>query len=199
MRRLSVFIILFGCAEEETSNPDALWTELISTEEQNRLEAELCHDAIQGWSETWSIIEERLLEEVNVRRAEGADCRTEGVFAPAEPLEMEASIRCSARYHSYWMSENEYFNHDSPGGDLGDDPWQRMERTGFRGDPVGENVAFGYENPGQAIAGWMSSDGHCANIMNPSANVIGIGYVQGSSYGHVWTQNFGYLAPHDWE
>ena len=199
MHRLILLWFLVGCAEEDKTNPDALWTELISTAEQNRLDAELCHEDIEGWSDTWSLIEERLLVEVNARRSEGADCRTGGVFSATDPLEMEARIRCSARYHSFWMSENEHFEHDSPGGDLGDDPWQRMERTGFQGDPVGENVAFGYENPGQAIEGWMSSDGHCANIMNPSANVIGIGYVQGSSFGHVWTQNFGHLAAPDWE
>jgi uncharacterized protein YkwD len=38
---------------------------------------------------------------------------------------------------------------------------------------------------------WMGSDGHCANIMNPSFTEIGVGYYPGGQWGHLWTQNFG--------
>lgn len=192
-------VVLSSCTQELDSNPDAIWDELISTAEVERSNAERCHDAIHGWEDSWSLIEEYLVDLVNTQRAEGANCGSEGDFGPAGALEMQANIRCSARYHSYWMGDNLYYEHDSPGGDLGEDPWQRMEQAGFDGNPVGENVGFGFTTPGQAMDGWMSSDGHCANIMNPAANVIGIGYIymQSSEYKEVWTQNFGYLADMD--
>ena len=196
--RLLLFLCL-GCAEEDKSNPNALWTELIDETTTLRLEAEQCHESIQGWSETWSLIEEQVLIEVNRRRAEGADCGSTGVFDSTAPLEMNSRIRCSARYHSLWMTETGIYEHDSPGGELGDDPWQRMERTGFQGDPTGENIAFGYDSPNDVVNGWMASDGHCSNIMEPSSNVLGVGYVRASSgtYEHVWTQNFGYFRSTD--
>jgi uncharacterized protein YkwD len=42
--------------------------------------------------------------------------------------------------------------------------------------------------------GWMTSTGHCTNIMNDGSNEIGVGYAYtaGSSYGHYWTQTFGW-------
>ena len=43
------------------------------------------------------------------------------------------------------------------------------------------------------VDGWMTSSGHCANIMNGSLRVIGVGYSKrvGSTYTHYWTQDFG--------
>ena len=60
------------------------------------------------------------------------------------------------------------------GGDLGDDTWARINSTA-RSVPDG----------------WMGSDGHCSNMMNPSASLIGVGYYQGGSYGAYLTQVFG--------
>jgi uncharacterized protein YkwD len=37
----------------------------------------------------------------------------------------------------------------------------------------------------------MNSSGHRANILNCGFKEIGVGYVQGGSYRHYWTQNFG--------
>ena len=47
--------------------------------------------------------------------------------------------------------------------------------------------------PAAVVSGWMSSPGHCANIMNAGFTDIGVGYafVAGSPYGSYWTQDFG--------
>ena len=156
---------------------------------------EACHEAIEGWSDSWSDYEKEVLVLLNARRAEGADCQTEGQFAPAGPLTMSPYLTCSSRFHSYWMGiiQNELM-HESPGGDLGNDPWQRIASTGFPGSATGENIAAGYSTPEDVVAGWMSSDGHCANIMTPGSNVVGVGYFVApqSGYVHWWTTNFGY-------
>ena len=50
------------------------------------------------------------------------------------------------------------------------------------------------------VDGWVDSDGHCNNIMNPRFTDLGVGYYQGedtmsnpwfSSAARLWTQNFG--------
>ena len=62
----------------------------------------------------------------------------------------------------------------------------RQESVASQGPPL--------EVPTQAVVdGWMNSSGHCANIMNGSLHVIGVGYGKrtGSTYTHYWTQDFG--------
>ena len=39
---------------------------------------------------------------------------------------------------------------------------------------VGENLALGYPTPLAVVAGWMGSDGHRANILNPTYTQIGV-------------------------
>ena len=125
---------------------------------------------------------------------DSGDCGEYGDFASTGPVEMHPNLHCAARYHSYWMAINGVLSHDSPGGDLGDDPWQRIESTGFPGLSTGENVAAGQANPSQVMASWMSSDGHCANIMNPDSNRMGAGYYVNDANPLMpyWTLNFGY-------
>jgi uncharacterized protein YkwD len=123
-------------------------------------------------------------------RAMGFDCDTEDSFGAAGPLEMDAVIQVAARAHSLDMGEQDYFDHDSLDGRSFSD---RMTMAGFAGaSPWGENIAAGQQTALSVVEGWMESDGHCANIMNPSYRVIGIGYaeVEGSSYGTYWTQDF---------
>jgi uncharacterized protein YkwD len=39
---------------------------------------------------------------------------------------------------------------------------------------AGENIAAGYETPRQLVSGWMHSEGHRANILNPAFHRIGV-------------------------
>ena len=63
------------------------------------------------------------------------------------------------------------------------DLWRQMDRNG---DGSVDEVEFM-----AVMQQWMSSPGHCANIMEPSYDYMGAGYLDGSVYGHTWTQTFG--------
>jgi uncharacterized protein YkwD len=52
----------------------------------------------------------------------------------------------------------------------------------------GENIAVGYPSGLDVFNGWMASDGHRANILNPAYTEMGIGYVGAGSW---WCQQFG--------
>jgi uncharacterized protein YkwD len=52
----------------------------------------------------------------------------------------------------------------------------------------GENIAVGYPSASSVFEAWMGSDGHRANILNPSYTQMGMGYVAG---GYWWCQQFG--------
>lgn len=54
----------------------------------------------------------------------------------------------------------------------------------------GENIAAGYQTPQDVVNGWMNSEGHRANILNPAFTKIGVGYCTGGSYGTNWVQLF---------
>ena len=56
-----------------------------------------------------------------------------------------------------------------------------------------ENIAAGYSTAAQVVAGWMTSTGHCNNIMNGNYKHLGVGYyyAAGATYKHYWTQDFG--------
>ena len=143
-----------------------------------------------NWPAAWVQLEADALAEVNAARARGADCGSEGVFGPAPALRLNRILVGTARAMSQDMGDRNFFDHTNPDGL---DPFQRMEAAGYSGGAMGENIAAGYSTGAEVVAGWLSSDGHCRNMLDPDFGVIGIGYasVPGSDYTEYWTQNFG--------
>lgn len=140
----------------------------------------------EDWPESSTAKELEMLELVNAQRAEGASCAGEA-FPPREPLEMLPSLHCAARMHSADMLERDYFSHTSP---EGTGPSQRMAAAGYAGRGWAENIAAGNATAAATLEQWMNSEGHCRNIMG-NYRYFGVGYVQGGSRRHLWTQTFG--------
>jgi uncharacterized protein YkwD len=65
-----------------------------------------------------------------------------------------------------------------------------MKQYGIQFSSAGENIAAGQKTPEEVVNGWMNSEGHRANILNGKFTTIGVGYVEGGSYGSYWTQEF---------
>lgn len=59
----------------------------------------------------------------------------------------------------------------------------------------GENLAWGYTSASAAVAAWMKSSGHKANILGKSYRGMGIGYVKGGKHRHYWVVIFGVPKP----
>ncbi len=59
-------------------------------------------------------------------------------------------------------------------------------------EPTGENAAWGEASAEEVFDSWMASDGHRANILDPAARKMSVGYYYSSSsqYGHQWIQLF---------
>lgn len=85
------------------------------------------------------------------------------------------------------MRNNNYFDHQSP---TYGSPFNMMQKYGIKFSTAGENIAAGQKTPEEVVNGWMNSPGHRANILNANYTTIGVGYVQGGSYGSYWTQEF---------
>ncbi len=140
------------------------------------------------WDSDAAEMEEEVLQLVNQHRAEGANCGTQGSFDPVDPLEMDEELRCAARLHSMDQEELGDIFHDHP--ETGETPAERIADTNYMDSPdermTGENVAMGSQTAEQVMQGWMDSDGHCANIMQPDYQDLGVGM-----YHNYWTQKFG--------
>ena len=134
-------------------------------------------------------ISKALLAQVNAARAKPRLCGRQR-FAAARPLAWNASLGAAAQGHSKAMAYGNYFAHRDPDGDM---PADRARAAGFRGRQIGENIAAGQGSPSKAMAGWLASPGHCANLMSPLFTQVGAAYATDarSDQGVYWTMLFG--------
>jgi uncharacterized protein YkwD len=132
-------------------------------------------------------LEQQILELTNAARAQGATCDGKA-YPPVPALTMNPALRCAARAHSQDMIDRKFFDHTNPGGE---GPSQRVAKTGFVARSWGENIAAGNATAAQTMQQWLTSAGHCQNLMNGGYRQIGVGYRPGGSYRHYWTQVFG--------
>ena len=103
-----------------------------------------------------------------------------------EPVEWNDALAGVARDWSVAMAERGVLEHQDVREVLA-----REELAGFAG--LGENIftASGPVPSGVAHAGWMRSDGHRANVLNPGWNRLGVA-VHCAPDGSVWAaQEFG--------
>ena len=127
-----------------------------------------------------------LLALVNQARAEARACGTDN-FEAAPPLSWSCRLESAARSHSEDMATVNFFSHTGSDGLQVKD---RVNATGYSWGRVGENLAAGMSTAAAAVDGWLSSDGHCANIMNPDFSQMGLARASssGSDFGTYWTQ-----------
>ena len=132
-------------------------------------------------------LERQILELTNATRARGVSCGGRP-YPPVGALTMDPALRCAARAHSKDMIDRRFFDHTNPSGE---GPLQRVAKTGFQARAWGENIAGGNETPQQTMQQWLTSPGHCVNMMNGAFRLLGVGYRSGGNYRHYWTQVFG--------
>jgi uncharacterized protein YkwD len=149
---------------------------------------EYCDD-VADWNPAWSQAEARVRDLVNDVRSQGGSCGGQS-FAPSLPLAMNPALRCAARVHSLDMATRSFFDHDNPDGES---PFVRINAAGYVFFTAGENIAAGQTTAEEVVAGWLQSPGHCANILSPDFEEIGVGYVSSptAAFPHYWTQTFG--------
>lgn len=88
------------------------------------------------------------------------------------------------------MAEHRHFSHK---GKDGHRVAERALQAGYRWRRIGENIAAGQDTPEEVVAGWLSSPGHRANIMNSGVTEMGAAYAinRARATGRVyWTQVF---------
>ena len=124
---------------------------------------------------------------VNQARDSGQNCGSEGTFGSADPVGYNDKLGRAAELHADDMASRSFMAHT---GSDGSDPAARISREGYEWSAIGENVAAGQSSPAAVMSSWLSSPAHCANIMNPTFEHMGIGRAAGGSLGVYWAQTF---------
>jgi hypothetical protein len=73
----------------------------------------------------------------------------------------------------------------------------RIAATGYPARAWGENIAAGYVDPAEAVAGFLASPTHCAVLMDGGFQALGAAFVEEASslYGSYWTLVFATPQP----
>ncbi|UCE32239.1 MAG: CAP domain-containing protein [Burkholderiales bacterium] len=130
--------------------------------------------------------EQQVLDAVNAARASARRCG-DTAYAPAPSVQWSDSLAQAARGHSEYLQANNVVSHS---GASGSSPGDRVSATGYDWSRVGENIAAGFADIDSAIAAWLESPGHCANLMKSDYADIGLAVQPGTGanqFSSYWT------------
>lgn len=101
-------------------------------------------------------------------------------------LSQSGALNNLAHLRAYELSQE--FSHTRPNGAS---CFSVLKDSGIEYRLAGENIASGYADAGTVMDGWMNSEGHRANILNPNYSQVGIGvYGNEDGTGYFWVQIF---------
>jgi uncharacterized protein YkwD len=139
-------------------------------------------------------LKDQMVAQINEVRARGATCGNE-TFGPAQPVQWDVNVESAAALHNAYMRAEEKVSHI---GYRDSTPSQRLTESGFEWQTMAENIAAGYPTVAQVVESWISSNGHCRNIMNPLFNTIGADKLDGyltSDFINYWTLVLAQASP----
>lgn len=87
-------------------------------------------------------------------------------------LHLDKALSRAAQAHVDDMIRRNYFGHATPEGVM---PMKRAAKAGYKGCMVAENLSYSWKTVDLAMAGWMQSQGHRANMLNGEMKDVGIG------------------------
>ena len=125
---------------------------------------------------------------INQLRIESQTCGNTSYPAVAE-VTWSSTLTLAASEHSNNMANYNFFDHTGlDGSTVG----TRVTAQGYTWSRVSENIAGGQISAQEVVDGWMSSEGHCINIMNSDVTEMGLACQvnSDSDYQRYWTQVF---------
>ena len=99
------------------------------------------------------------------------------------PLARHDGLATSAQVWAEHLRDTNTFEHGA---------WaERISEHYAHWRTIGENIAGGYTTAQDAVAAWMASEGHRANILNADFEEAGVGYAEGGYYGKYYVMDYG--------
>ncbi|GMH45977.1 hypothetical protein BSKO_13941 [Bryopsis sp. KO-2023] len=132
---------------------------LTCSDTKNTVEAvEECVNAVRTMPDKWTPLFE--------------NCQL-GSMDPAPELIRDWRLQSAADSHTKDMAASSRTSHYGNDGSFVTE--RVVDRAGFEGNYIGENVAGGFNSAFDVVAAWMCSEGHRKAIMNCNHNVVGTG------------------------
>jgi uncharacterized protein YkwD len=104
-------------------------------------------------------------------------------------LVLSPALGRAAEWKALHMARFDYFAHSDLDGRTA---FQRARDCGYPSSYVGENIYLNVWSPEAAVAGWLASPGHRANIETPHYAATGVGVALAANGGRLlWVQKFG--------
>ena len=117
-------------------------------------------------------IQFRILDSVNALRS----------AAGAAPVELDSSLNAAAATHSRDMSVQ---NRPWHFGSDGSSPIERVQRAGYNGRLIGENISETYESELETLAAWMDKPDTRRVILSRESRSMGFAWFQEQN-GKIW-------------
>jgi uncharacterized protein YkwD len=117
-------------------------------------------------------IQFRMLDAINALRSASGQ----------PPVALDAQLNAAAATHSLDMSRQ---NRPWHFGSDGSSPIDRVQRVGFPGSLVGENISETYESELETLGAWMDKPDTRRVILSPRADSLGFAWHQEST-GKIW-------------
>ena len=119
-----------------------------------------------------SKIQFRMLDSINSLRE----------AARKRPLKLDARLNAAAATHSRDMAQQ---NRPWHFGSDGSSPIDRVQRVGYEGRLVGENISETFETELATLAAWMENEDTRRVILAPEADQMGFAWLQENN-GKIW-------------
>jgi uncharacterized protein YkwD len=185
----AALVLLAGCGQREVNAPPPLGHRHAADSPVAGAEPDTRSMGAAALGGSCGLRTEEALQRVNAARAAGRRCGSR-TMPPAPPLRWDTQLFSAAEGHSSDMARRNYFEHRSP---EGVHVSQRVSASRYNWKSVGENLAGGDRNIGEAVQGWLNSPDHCENLMDAKYVDVAVACVAqpGTEWGTYWTMVLG--------
>ncbi|MBI1952336.1 CAP domain-containing protein [Candidatus Saccharibacteria bacterium] len=136
---------------------------------QSSFQTALKHPTRQVLAYASSMQDQALLRDTNAQRS------LANVPTLSESTELDRAAQAKAQD----MALRNYWSHNTPDGNP---PWIFVTGQNYNYQKLGENLAAGFDNEQSAINGWMASEHHKDNLLDPSFSQVGFGVAHSANY-----------------
>ena len=125
------------------------------------------------------VLQQQFLDKLNTIRAQGRECGDQ-YYPAVDALALNERLIQTAYRHSFDMSKHDYLDHISSNGDT---LVERLQRSKYSWRVIAENIAHNQRSIEEVLEDWLSSPGHCSNMMSAEYRHTGMAQVN-----WYWTQ-----------
>lgn len=94
-------------------------------------------------------------------------------------LQLSTALNQAATAKAEDMVTRNYWSHNTPDAKA---PWSFISAADYSYETAGENLAYGFEDAGSALAAWMHSPSHRANVLSTEYRQVGFGIASSPNY-----------------